>query len=200
MLIWGGDTYLKGWLKFHFSVFQPQDSICLCFKHTKKTKQWNYNKFFNIPKLGIFWHCFHCCWRDLGLLERNRLMPDIKGLFLLPASIQESHCISIEGLFGPFRKFKTPYFIFSNTNRSNVAFNVVIWLSFLFIKFLQSTIYLCRIVFKRWMYNNIRKLKSGFLDTAVDAPASEADLWHDFRLSTTLGYNWLQLIKCQSST
>ena len=110
---WGGDTYLKGWLKFHFSVFQPQDSICLCFKHTKKTKQWNYNKFFNIPKLGIFWHCFHCCWRDLGLLERNRLMPDIKGLFLLPASIQESHYISIEELFGPFRKFKTPYFVFS---------------------------------------------------------------------------------------
>ena len=110
---WEGDTYLKGWLKFHFSVFQPQDSICLCFKHTQKTKQWNYNKFFNIPKLGIFWHCFHCCWRDLGLLERNRLMPDIKGLFLLPASIQESHYISIEELFGPFRKFKTPYFVFS---------------------------------------------------------------------------------------
>ena len=46
------------------------------------------------------------------------------------------------------------------------------------------------------MYNNIRKLKSGFLDTAVDAPASEADLWHDFQLSTTplsvkivIGYN-----------
>ena len=169
---------------------------------------------FQYTQIRSFWHCFHCCWRDLGLLERNRLMPDIKGLFLLPASIQESHCISIEELFGPFRKFKTPYFLFSCkhcreirghwgevheaifvvvstdlqtlTNRSNVAFNVVIWLSFLFIKFLQSTIYLCRIVFKRWMYNNIRKLKSGFLDTAVDAPASEADLWHDFRLSTTL--------------
>ena len=34
----------------------------------------------------------------------------------------------------------------SPTNRSNVAFNVVIWLSFLSIMFLQSTIYLCRIV------------------------------------------------------
>ena len=165
---------------------------------------------FQYTQIRGFWHCFHCRWRDLGLLERNRLMPDIKGLFLLPASIQESHCISIEELFGPFRKFKTPYFVFSckhcreirgqarshircrqcwPTIRSNVEFNVVIWLSFLSIKFLQSTIYLCRIVFERWMYNNIRKLKSGFLDTAVDAPASEADLWHDFRLKIVIGYN-----------
>ena len=35
------------------------------------------------------------------------------------------------------------------TNGSNVAFNVVIWLSFLSIKVLQSTIYLWRIFFKR---------------------------------------------------
>ena len=34
-------------------------------------------------------------------------------------------------------------------NGSNVAFNVVIWRSFLSIKFLQSTIYLCLMVFKR---------------------------------------------------
>ena len=67
---------------------------------------------FQYTQIRSFWHCFHCCWRDLGLLERNRLMPDIKGLFLLPAFIQESHCISIEELFGPFRKFKTPYFLF----------------------------------------------------------------------------------------
>ena len=33
-------------------------------------------------------------------------MPDIKGLFLLPASIQESHYISIEELFGPFGSLK----------------------------------------------------------------------------------------------
>ena len=37
------------------------------------------------------------------------------------------------------------------TNGSNVAFNVVIWLSFLSIKVLQSTIYLWRIFFKRWI-------------------------------------------------
>ena len=35
------------------------------------------------------------------------------------------------------------------TNGSNVAFNVVIWLSFLSINVLQSTIYLWRIFFKR---------------------------------------------------
>ena len=35
------------------------------------------------------------------------------------------------------------------TNGSNVAFNVVIWLSFLSIKVLQSTIHLWRIFFKR---------------------------------------------------
>ena len=35
------------------------------------------------------------------------------------------------------------------TNGSNVAFNVVIWLSFLSIKVLQSTIYFWRIFFKR---------------------------------------------------
>ena len=37
------------------------------------------------------------------------------------------------------------------TNGSNVAFNVVIWLSFLSIKVLQSTIYLWRIFFKRYI-------------------------------------------------
>ena len=37
------------------------------------------------------------------------------------------------------------------TNGSNVAFNVVIWLSFLSIKVLQSTIYLWQIFFKRYI-------------------------------------------------
>ena len=39
--------------------------------------------------------------------------------------------------------------VFLQTDQSIVAFNVVIWLSFLSFKFLQATIYLCRIVFKR---------------------------------------------------
>ena len=113
MLIEGETLIWRDGLNFIFQYFSLKIAFVFVLNTHKKTKQWNYNKFFNIPKLGIFWHCFHCCWRDLGLLERNRLMPDIKGLFLLPAFIQESHYISIEELFGPFRKFKTPYFVFS---------------------------------------------------------------------------------------
>ena len=42
------------------------------------------------------------------------------------------------------------------TNGSNVAFNVVICLSFLYIKVLQSTIYLWRIFFKRFLRCSFR--------------------------------------------
>ena len=42
------------------------------------------------------------------------------------------------------------------TNGSNVAFNVVIWLSFLYIKVLQPTIYLWRIFFKRFLRCSFR--------------------------------------------
>ena len=49
-------------------------------------------------------------------------------------------------------KCTSPYSMLSvllRTDQSIQAFNVVIWLSFLSIKFLQTTIYFCRIVFKR---------------------------------------------------
>ena len=50
-----------------------------------------------------------------------------------------------------------------HTNRSNVAFNVVIWLSFLSINVLRST-------FDGYFLNDkyVRRVKKGFLDTAVD--------------------------------
>ena len=51
------------------------------------------------------------------------------------------------------------------TNGSNVAFNVVAWLSFLSIKFLQSMIYLWRILFND---KYVKRVKKRFLNTARD--------------------------------
>ena len=68
-----------------------------------------------------------------------------------------------------------------------MAFNVVIWLSFLSTKFSTQ-----RSTFSGEVLNVkcIKKVEKGFLDTAVyytwDATVSEADLRHDFRLSATI--------------
>ena len=47
LCLFEGETLIWRGRLFHFLVFQPQDSICLSFTQTKKTKQWNYNIFFN---------------------------------------------------------------------------------------------------------------------------------------------------------
>ena len=73
------------------------------------------------------------------------------------------------------------------TNGSSVACNVVIWLSFLSIKFSSQRSTFCG-QFLNVKY--VKKLEKGFLDTAVDyeqdAAASKADLRHDLRLSATI--------------
>ena len=85
---------MKGWLKFHFSVFQPQDSICLCFL-TDKNSAMKLQQIFQYTQIRNFWHCFHCCWRDLELLERNRLMPDIKKAII---SVLKSYLVHFGSL------------------------------------------------------------------------------------------------------
>ena len=73
------------------------------------------------------------------------------------------------------------------TNGSNVTFNVVLWLSFLSVKFSSQ-----RPTFSEEFLNvkYVKKVEKGFLDTAMDykwdAAASKADLRHDFRLSATI--------------
>ena len=68
-----------------------------------------------------------------------------------------------------------------------MAFNVVIWLSFLSTKFSTQ-----RSTFFGYVLNIkcIKKVERGFLDIAVyytwDATVSEADLRHDFQLSATI--------------
>ena len=74
------------------------------------------------------------------------------------------------------------------TNGSSVACNVVIWLSFLSIKFSsqRSNFFFGQVLNVKY----VKKVEKGFLDTAVDykweAAASEPDLPHDFRLSATI--------------
>ena len=68
-----------------------------------------------------------------------------------------------------------------------MAFNVVLWLSFLSVKISSQ-----RSTFSGEFLNvkYVKKVEKGFLDTAMDynwdAEASEADLRHDFRLSATI--------------
>ena len=67
-----------------------------------------------------------------------------------------------------------------STNGSNVTFNVVVWLSFLSVKFSSQ-----RSTFSEEFLNvkYVKKVEKGFLHTAVDykgdAAASEAELRHD---------------------
>ena len=66
-------------------------------------------------------------------------------------------------------------------------YNVVIWLSFLSVKFsTQRSTFFAEVL----TVNYVKKVEKGFLDTAVDykwdSAASEADLRHDVRLSATI--------------
>ena len=73
------------------------------------------------------------------------------------------------------------------TNGTNVAFNVVIWLSFLSIEFSsQRSTFFGEVLNVKY----VKKVEKGFLDIAVDykwdAAASEADLRHDIKFSATI--------------
>ena len=89
------------------------------------------------------------------------------------------------------------------TNGSNVAFNVVIWLSFLSIKVLQSTIYLWRIFFKRWICKEELKRVSSIQPWSTNGTQRRVKLICDMSSDCLQQFNlssaWNQKDKTQQS-